>query len=123
MKQGSFLSFFLQLLGLSAILFGLLFLVFTRVIVTPGLPLGLMVAILFAITFISHFILMRAGKKSPQAFTYSFMFTSVIRLIIYGIFIVLYGYKHTSIAKTFAITFFGMYIVYTVFEIRSVLNF
>ncbi|HSY77321.1 MAG TPA: hypothetical protein VK890_10715 [Bacteroidia bacterium] len=122
MKQNSFTAFLLQLFGLSAILYGGLFVVFTKVSVTPGIPLGLMFLMLFCITAISHFILLNAGRKNPQAFTYSFMATSMVRLVIYGIFIVLYGYKHPDIAKVFAITFFALYIIYTVFEIRSVLG-
>jgi hypothetical protein len=123
MKQGPFVVFLLQLFGLSAILFGILFVVFTRYWIVPGMPLGLMFIVLFIITAISHTILMRVSQKGAQAFTYSFMGISMARLLIYGIFIVLYGYKHHEVAKVFALTFFGLYIIYTAFEIRSVLGY
>src|SRR6185312_11827833 len=97
MKQNSYLGFVIQLFGLSALLYGAMFLVFTRAIVAPGIPLEIMFGMLFVITALSHYILVASGKKNPRTFTYSFMFTSVVRLIIYGLFIILYGYKHTDI--------------------------
>lgn len=123
MKQNSFIGFILQLFGLSAFLFGVLFFVFTRFIIVANMPLGLMLLMLFFITGASHLILTRAGTKSAQAFTYAFMVTSMVRLVIYGIFIVLYGYNHHEVAKVFALTFFALYVIYTAFEIRSVLGY
>jgi len=123
MKQKSFPIFLLQLFGLSAILFGVFSLLFSKVIPVTGVPLGLMFLMLFVITAFSHLILMQAGKKNPRTFTYSFMFTSLTRLVIYGAFIVIYGRGHADIVKPFVLTFFVLYIIYTVFEIRSVLGF
>jgi hypothetical protein len=123
MKQGSFVGFLLQLFGISAFLFGILFFVFTRYYIVANMPLGLMFIVLFVITALSHLILLNSAKKSAQAFTYAFMGVSMVRLVIYGVFIVLYGYKHHEVAKVFALTFFALYIIYTVFEIRSVLGY
>jgi hypothetical protein len=123
MKSNPFVAFLLQLFGLSAFLFGILFVVFTKVMVTQGMPLGLMFIVLFFITAFSHFILLRSAKKGAQAFTYAFMGISMVRLVIYGVFIVLYGYNHHEVVKLFALTFFALYIIYTAFEIRSVLGY
>jgi hypothetical protein len=123
MKQGSFVGFLLQLFGLSAFLFGILFLVFTRYYIVQAMPLGLMFIVLFVVTALSHLILLKAAKKSAQAFTYAFMGISMVRLVMYGVFIVLYGYQHHEVAKIFALTFFALYIIYTAFEIRSVLGY
>ena len=123
MKQGSFLSFIVQLLGITIIAYGALFIVFTKVQPLPSMPLEIMLLLLFGVTAIGHYIIVKAGKNGPRQFTYAFMFTSVIRLIIYGLYIILYGYKHTDIAKPFAITFFALYLLFTVFEIRSVFSY
>ncbi|HTB07457.1 MAG TPA: hypothetical protein VK806_10940 [Bacteroidia bacterium] len=123
MKQGSFLAFILQLFGITVVCYGALFIVFTKAVPVPTMPLELMLLMLFVVTGLAHFIILRSGKNNPTKFTYAFMFTSVIRLIIYGMFIILYGWKHAEIAKAFALTFFGLYLLYTIFEIRSILKY
>jgi hypothetical protein len=122
MKQGSFLAFLLQLLGITILCYGALFIVFTKAVPTPTMPLEIMLLMLFGVTALAHFIILKSGKNNPTKFTYAFMFTSVVRLIIYGLFIILYGWKHADIAKPFAISFFCLYLLYTIFEIRSVLK-
>lgn len=87
------------------------------------MPLGLMFIMLFVITGTSHLILTKAGARGGQPFTYAFMVTSMVRLVIYGVFIVIYGYSHHEVAKVFALTFFALYVIYTAFEIRSVLGY
>ncbi len=123
MKQGSFVAFLLQLFGLTAILYGVLYMFFTKVMPVTGIPLEVMLGMLFAVTALSHFIIIQSGKKNPRAFTYAFMFTSLTRLVVYGVFIVLYGRQHSDIVKPFVLSFFVLYIIYTVFEIRSVLGY
>lgn len=120
MNKDSFPAFLLKLLILSAVLYGLLFLFFTKVVVMPAMPIELMLLTLFGITALSHFVVLRAGKKDARIFTFSFIGTSTGRLIAYSIFLLVYGYLHKDIAKVFILTFFVLYIIYTIVEIKSV---
>ena len=120
MKQGSFLSFFLQLLVLSGVLYGAMYFLFTRVYIMPLMPTELMLLVLFGVTAGSHFIVMKAKEKSPQVFTRTYMGTSTGRLILYSIFMFIYCIIHKDIARVFVATFFVLYIIYTVFEVRSI---
>ncbi len=120
MKQDSFPAFLLKLAALSALLYGLLFLAETKVSAMQGIPKELMIAVLFVITGISHFIITKTKEKSPQIFTRAYMGTSTARLILYSVFILVYCFGHRDVAKVFVLVFFVLYIVYTIFEVRSV---
>lgn len=119
-----FAAFFVQLFGISALLFGIQCYISTyNLYEMPIRHYALIYLVLFFVTAISHVILMKTGQKNPRTFVYSFMFLSVIRLIIYGVFLVIYGYKHRGIAVPFAIDFFILYVIFTAFEIWSVLRY
>jgi hypothetical protein len=120
MNKNSFVTFFFTLLGLSIVLYGLMFFVFTQLVIMPGMPITLMLLVLLGITALSHYIVLRAGDKHPRIFTYSFIGTSTGRLIVYSIFLLVYCFGHRDIAKVFVLTFFILYIIYTAFEVKSV---
>jgi hypothetical protein len=119
MKKGSFPMFLLWVTSISLMLYGALFMIFTRVWAMPKMPIELMIVILFAVTIISRSIIIRAEKSSPRAYTYSFIGTSTMRLILYSIFVLAFSFKHREIAKQFILTFFVLYIIYSAFDLKS----
>ena len=123
MKQSSLLNFFVRLLILSLAVYGLLVLLFTKVWVNPAMPNELMVLVLLVVTGTSYLVVVKTGDKNPNTFTRSYMSTSSLRLILYSIFAIVYCFGHRDIAKTFVATFFILYIVYTIFEVKSVLSY
>jgi hypothetical protein len=118
MKQ-SFTRFIIILLGLTIVLYGISFFVFTRLIILP-MPSEIMLGVLFLVTAVFHFLVTKAAEKSPQVFTRTYMGLSSARLILYSIFLLVYCFGHRDIAKVFVLTFFILYIIYTAFEVRSV---
>ncbi len=124
MKQSPIMRFVMQLVGITAVLCGI------AVMLSASGNLGLAVqpivcifGVLFSITSLSYYMVVKAATKSPRSFTTAFMLSSSLRLLIYGAFIALYCHLHKDVAMTFALTFFALYIIYTGFEIKSVLGF
>lgn len=116
----SFLTFLLSLFALTAVLYGGAFLVFHNLITSPVLPVEIMLGVLFAATALSHYIVMRAGKSTPQVFTRTYMGLTTGRLMLYSVFVLVYCFNHRNVAKQFVLTFFAFYIFYTIFEVRAV---
>ena len=63
-----------------------------------------------------HFILLKAGKQRPAKFSAFYMGSITSKLFIYMIFMVIYILADKPNAVVFLITFFVLYICYTVFE-------
>ena len=123
MKSNSFPAFLIQLAVIAALAYGVLYVICTRVYQLPAMPNEFMVGLMFAVTAISHYVLIKAGEKSNKNFTYTFMLSSIIRLTIYAIFMVWFGRKHRDILIEFVACFFGLYFVFMIFEVRSVLGY
>jgi hypothetical protein len=124
MKQSPFILFAVKLSVLSALLFGAAYYMSaSSYLELSKHQLAMMFIILFIITSLSFYIVMQSAQKSPRTFTYAFMFSSTIRLLVYGAFIALYCHWHPQVAIPFAVTFFVLYMVYTGFEIGSLLGF
>ena len=66
---------------------------------------------------------MKAAGKRPQQFPAYFMMTTAIKLFSSFMFIVPYAYLNKSEATRFILTFFLFYVIYTVFEIVSILGY
>lgn len=115
----SFTSFLLKLLVLTMVLFGISFYIFSKLIVLP-MPCGIMLLVLFSITALSHYLVMRTADKGPQVFTRTYMSLSSGRLIAYSIFVFAWCFGHRDFAKEFVLTFFVYYIFYAMFEVRTV---
>jgi hypothetical protein len=124
MKQSPFILFAVKLSLLSAVLFGMAYYMSgSGYIGLSRHQLAMMFIILFIITLLSFYIVMQSAQKSPRTFTYAFMFSSTIRLLVYGVFIALYCHWRPQVAMPFAVTFFVLYMIYTGFEIGSLLGF
>jgi len=123
MKNWDTKQFIGYLFLLSIALYGVLFFIFTKVMPAPGVPLYYMIPILFVFTALAYIILVRTKDKNPRQFVYSYMLISMGRLLMYGGFVFIYALSHRENAREFAVTFFLLYLVYTIFEIKAVLSY
>lgn len=114
--------FVLQLLAISIVLYGILYAVFSKLMVA-AMPLTAMLSLLFAINSLAFIIVTNTKEKKPKSFVYSYMTVSLGRLIICSIFVFSYALMHRQDAKTFGVTFFLLYFLYTVIEVRSIYGF
>ncbi len=80
-------------------------------------------AILAVVTALLHRKLLLSGKDRPQKFINKFMAVTGIKLMIYLITVLIYVMLFTNYAIPFVIIFFGLYIIYTFIEIKSLLKF
>ena len=69
-----------------------------------------------------HWVLLKACEKKPAQFVPYFTGTIGIKLLCYFSFIIIYLLINRSEAKQFVITFFVLYIVFTVYEVFSILG-
>jgi len=123
MKNWDYKKFTGFLFGVSVVIYALLYVVFTYIRPVPNMPLYYMIPLLFFFTSGAYVLLVQTKNKNPRFFVYSYMLTSMGRLLMYGAFVFIYALSHREGAKTFAITFFLLYIIYTVIEIRAVLGY
>ena len=114
--------FILQLVGISILLYGILYLVFTKYIIAD-VPLLIMVALLFTVNSLAFVMISNTKEKNPRSFVYSFMTISFGRMIICAVFVFSYALTHRHDARTFALSFFGLYFIYTIVEVRAIYRF
>lgn len=71
----------------------------------------------FFVTLLSRLISIRQQAKSSQAFANSFIFTTVLRFMVYVAVLLLYSFSFPADAIAFIITFFVFYFIYSLFEV------
>ncbi len=89
--------------------------------ITPGLPY--LFIFYFAITLVVHYVLMKASEKRMSRFVNYFMLATFLKLMLYIMILVIYVLFNRSDAIPFILTFFILYLFFTVFEIISILSF
>ena len=72
-------------------------------------------------TFI-HIQLLKASEKSPAKFNVAFMLSFMLKLIIYASFAAVIISAKPENKNTFVITFLLMYLIYTVFDTKAILD-
>jgi len=115
-------EFIIRLLLISIGLYGILYFIFSRLIIA-SLPLSIMVALLFAVNALAFILVTNTKEKKPRNFVYSYMTVSFGRLIICSAFVFSYALTHRQDARTFALTFFVLYFLYNIVEVRSIYSF
>ena len=88
---------------------------------TPAYPF--LVAFFFALTSIVHYILQKAVVRRPARFVNQFMLTTFLKLLFVLIVMVIYALVRPGDAIRFIITYFCLYILFTTFEVISILNY
>ena len=87
---------------------------------TPAFPY-LLVFFFVAAILVYHFIL-KSVEKRPARFVYVFMLTTMIKLFAYMTFMITYALINRADARAFIITFFVLYVIYTIVEVIALLR-
>ncbi len=74
------------------------------------------------ISFLSHYIIVKAGQSRITKFSTSFMGITSLKLFLYLIFIIVYLLIDKTNALVFVLTFFIVYLLFTIFETSSLLK-
>jgi len=123
-KTSGYLTFLRQLLIFSVVL-GILatciaFLVPPRFI-TPALPFLFLFFI--AVTLTGYYILLRSVKRKFIQFVNSYLLITVVKLLLFVGIIFFYLLNNRQDAAAFGISFFILYLCYTIFEVVHLVSY
>ncbi len=88
---------------------------------TPALPY--LILLFFSINIVIHYVLLKASEKKISGFVNYYLVTTLVKLSLYILVLVVYIYWHRSDALAFGVTFFILYLLYTLFEVYSLTRF
>ena len=109
---------FAAILGLTA------FFLFQTVLKDYYLPVfWILFGIITVFTAGFHYSVLQVSEKETSKFSSKFMMVSGIKMIIYLVIIVFYAFSFPEKAKIFLISFFVLYLLYTVFEVILIVNY
>ena len=99
---------------------GIFWLVSPDEIVTPALfPL---IVFFYVLSLSVHFILIKSSKQKFTRFNNYFMLSTVSKLVLYMIIVITYVLKNAGDAVNFLITFLILYVLFTGFEVISIVK-
>jgi hypothetical protein len=117
-----YLQFIVRLTALSLVL-GLIAFILSRFlpdgVISPAVPY--LIILFHVITAIVHYILLRITTLNPRKFVSYFMLATFIKLMNYLIVVVVYALYVKEGILPFILSFFILYIFYTVFEVVTIL--
>ena len=107
-----------------SILIGLIaFILYSTLLKEYYLPVFPYLFLFFILINISvHWFMMSAGKKRPATFSAYYMGTVSLKLFIYLIFLVIYVLADKKNAAVFIVSFFILYVLFSVFETVALLK-
>ena len=88
--------------------------------VTPVLPY--LFVFFFSVTLAVHYVLLKASEKKLSKFSINFLLLTFIKLMLYFGVILTYVFIYRNDAANFIITFFIFYLLYTSFEVISIVR-
>jgi hypothetical protein len=118
----SFRSFLIKLLILtaSAEAFALLWYFFANPkYVSPTMPV--LPLFFFAITYLFHRFVTKNKDENPLKFQRKYLIATTVKLLFMLTIIIAYYFKNPNDTKVFIISFFILYIAFTIFEARSLI--
>jgi hypothetical protein len=94
-------------------------LIFPKKYFTPAMPYLFLFFI--SVTLISYYILVRASKKTFLKFLNYYMLITVVKLLLFIAVLILYIFLNRNDAVPFALSFFILYLCYTIFEVVRII--
>lgn len=88
-------------------------------IISAFLPLLLI--LFFVVTAIVHYVLLKITVLNPGKFVGYFMLATFLKLMIYLIVVLIFAFNVKEGVLPFILSFFTLYIIYSVFEVVSIL--
>jgi hypothetical protein len=117
-------NIFLKKLLLYTLFIGLTGVVFAYVMparyLTPHWPY--LIVFFFSVTLLVHYILLKATLKKTGAFINLFMLLTFGKLIFFLTIMLIYAFTNRDDAPRFIITFFILYLLFTIFEVYQSLG-
>jgi hypothetical protein len=87
---------------------------------SPSLPF--LVIYFFIISAVVHYALLKSTTYSARRFVSYFMLATFVKFFIYVITVFAYAYFNRSDLLPFVISFFVLYILYTIFEVLAIIK-
>lgn len=81
-----------------------------------------LILLFFVITALVHWVLLKITELNPRKFVGYFMLATTLKLLNYLIVIVIYVLTVKTEVLPFILAFFALYIIYTVFEVATILS-
>jgi hypothetical protein len=81
-----------------------------------------LIFLFFVITALVHYVLLRITELNPRKFVGYFMLATTLKLLNYLIVIIIYVFIVKTGVLPFILAFFTLYIIYTVFEVATILS-
>ena len=117
-------TFLIQLLYLSLIVYGLGFITFKFLFPAHFYFFFVFLPVIFyAVNAVFHGTLLGASQLDMRKFSARFLAVFGVKIMILLVFIITYAYFNPEKAVSFLVTFFVLYLVYTTFEIVSVVRY
>jgi hypothetical protein len=88
-------------------------------IISPATPY--LIILFYVITAIVHYVLLRITALNPRKFVGYFMLATSLKLMNYLTVVVVYVFYVKEGILSFILTFFILYIIYTVLEVATIL--
>ena len=107
-------------LGLIGIGYGLFFFVIPAYYF-PHFPV--IPAFLLVVTMAAHIFLIKASENDPRKFTAKYLGAMGVKMFIYLTFLVVFLFIDTARAVPFLVSFLVTYVVFTTYEVLSILKF
>jgi hypothetical protein len=78
--------------------------------------------IFILISTLVHFVIVKAKNSTPASFVRVFYVTSVVKILLYLITLLVFIFTQNISLKPFLISFLFIYLVYTIFEVFQLFN-
>jgi len=120
----AFKTFLIRELILTALVSCIALIVFKTSLKEYYLPIFWGILALVAIlSALFHYSVIQVKEKGVTKFSSRFMMVSGVKMIIYLVLIVSYVFSHPENATSFLISFFVLYLIYTVFEVILIVRY
>lgn len=73
-------------------------------------------------TIVVYHFMLKSLENRPARFVNVYLLTTMIKLFVYMIFMVIYGFLNREYARPFIVSFFMLYVIYTIIEVVSILR-
>lgn len=117
-----FIKFIKRISLLSVITASVMFLltyIIPYAFITPTLPF--LILFFFSGGIVVHYILLKISNKKSAKFIGQYMLVTVLKNLVYIVVLLLYVFLNHYDAVPFIVAFFILYLIYTIFEIISIL--
>lgn len=88
---------------------------------TPSLPF--IILFFYALTLIVHKMALSYATRKATKFTQFYMISTLTRLLVFLVIIIIYAFSNPHDAVAFILTFFICYVFFLIFELTAIIRF